>query len=361
MLSFNPLKVVAVRPEGADALCLSLQVPEQLRDAYKFLPGQHLALRADIGGEQVRRTYSICSGVDEPHIRIGVRLHPDGVMSRHLSQNVKAGDEIEVLTPAGRFFAEAQPGSGRNYVGFAAGSGITPILGIMRHLLQHEPDCTFQLFYGNRRTATVMFADELLSLKDRYPTRVSLNFLLSREPQDVDMFNGRLDGEKVAQFAQGLFDPAAVDAYFLCGPGDMIEDVDAALVKLAVPAERIHSERFTSGAPVQSAAARAAIQAQAAAAKEIAQISVVMDGRRREFAMLETDATVLDAAERIGMELPYSCRAGVCSTCRAKVTRGKASMAINYSLEPWEVEEGFVLCCQARPEGDDLELTYDER
>jgi len=368
MLTFHSLEVADVRPEGGDALCISLDVPEPLRDAYRFLPGQHVGLRARIDGQEVRRTYSICSGADEPRLRIGVRVHDNGSMSRYLASQLRAGDRIDVLTPTGRFFVEPDPSAARTYCAFAGGSGITPILGIIRNLLAREPHSRFILFYSNRTTATIMFAEELLALKDRYATRLSLYFLLSREPQEVELFNGRLDHDKVTLLSRQVFDPLQTDAFLLCGPGDMIDSVRNTLVGLGVDAARIHTERFANDMPIVSHREGAArIDAVVPAtpkretAAELAHITITMDGRQRGFAMLEDDATVLEAAERVGMELPYSCRAGVCSTCRAKITRGTAEMATNYALEPWEVEAGFILCCQARPTSGELELTYDER
>lgn len=361
MLTFHPLKVADVRPEASDALCITFEVPESLREAYRFLPGQHIGVRAQIGGQEVRRTYSICSATGDAHLRIGVRVHDNGSMSQYLAKQLRAGDSIEVLTPTGRFFAEPQPSATRTYCAFAGGSGITPILGIVKNLLAQEPASRFILFYGNRTTATIMFAEELLALKDRYPTRLSLHFILSREPHEVELFNGRLDRDKVTLLSREVFDPLQTDAFFICGPGDMIESVRDTLLGLGVDAERIHAERFLSDMPAPGEpVATQGHHPKQAAAEEVAKITITMDGRQRTFTMLDDDATILDAAERVGMELPYSCRGGVCSTCRVKVTRGTAEMEVNYALEPWEVDAGFVLCCQARPTSGELELTYDE-
>jgi ring-1,2-phenylacetyl-CoA epoxidase subunit PaaE len=362
MLKFHPLKVSELRPEAADALCVAFEVPEELREAYRFLPGQHVGVRAVIDGTELRRTYSICSGTDEKHLRIGVRLQKRGGMSQYLGTQVRVGDTLEVLTPTGRFFAQIDPTASRNYVAFAAGSGITPILGIIRNTLVHEPGSRFTLFYGNRRTSTIMFADELLGLKNRYPGRLALNFIMSREPQTIELFNGRLDGEKVAQLAGHLFEPTGVDAFFLCGPGTMIDAVHGALVGSGVEPARIHTEHFVSAAarpplPVAEPAARVP-----APAKQMTQVTVVMDGRQRTFSMAVGDGlTVLEAAENAGLDLPYSCRAGVCSTCRTRVVRGAVTMTTNYALEPWELEADYVLCCQALPTTPELEITYDER
>jgi ring-1,2-phenylacetyl-CoA epoxidase subunit PaaE len=363
MLTFHPLKVADVRPEGSDALCIAFEVPESLREAYRFLPGQHVGLRTHINGQEVRRTYSICSSAIDSHLRIGVRVHDNGSMSQHLSGRLRAGDSIDVLTPTGRFFVEPNPSAARTYCAFAGGSGITPILGIIKNLLAQEPHSRFILFYSNRTTATIMFAEELLALKDRYPARLSLYFLLSREPQEVELFNGRLDREKVTLLSRQIFDPLGTDAFLLCGPGDMIESVRDTLIGLGVDASRIHTERFANDMPAAATGLDAVVRAKPKrkTAEEVAHITITMDGRQRSFAMMDDDATVLEAAERVGMELPYSCRAGVCSTCRAKVTRGTAEMATNYALEPWEVQAGFILCCQARPTSVQLEITYDER
>jgi len=363
MLTFHSLQVADVHPEGSDALCIAFEVPEALRDAYRFLPGQHVGLRAHIGGQEVRRTYSICSSASDRQLRIGVRVHDNGSLSRHLASQLRAGDSIDVLTPTGRFFVEPNPSAERTYCAFAGGSGITPILGILKNLLAQEPHSRFMLFYSNRTTATIMFAEELLALKDRYPARLSLYFLLSREPQEVELFNGRLDRDKVTLLSRQVFDPMQTDAYLLCGPGDMIESVRDTLLGLGVDGARIHTERFANDMPAGATRLDAIVQAKPKreTAEEIAHITITMDGRHRSFAMRDDDATVLEAAERIGMELPYSCRAGVCSTCRAKVTRGSAEMATNYALEPWEVQAGFILCCQARPTSGELDITYDER
>lgn len=359
MLNYHPLRVSELRREASDAVCIAFEVPDHLKDAYRFVPGQHVGVRANIDGQELRRTYSICSGVDESDLRIGVRIHDQGGMSRHLAANVRVGDTLDVLTPTGRFFAELDASASKTYCAFASGSGITPILGILRNVLAREPGSRVLLFYGNRSTATVMFAEELLALKDRYPERLSLHFLMSREPQDVELFNGRLDRDKTALLGSTLFDAAAVDAFYLCGPGTMIESVRDGLTSLGVDATRIHTERFATDAPPD--VRRATEKTSIGLKQGTTQVTIVMDGRRRSFSMASGGATVLEAAENEGLELPYSCRAGVCSTCRTKVTRGAVTMTTNYALEPWEVEQGYVLCCQALPASAELELNYDER
>lgn len=370
MINYHPLKIAEVRPEGSEAVCVTLEVPDALREAFRFAPGQHLGVRATIDGQEVRRTYSICSGTDERHLRIGVRTHERGSMSGHLGRKLRVGDTLEVLPPTGRFFITPDAQATRIYCAFASGSGITPILGIVRNVLRHEPGSRVLLFYGNRTTSSIMFAEDLLALKDQYPQRLALYFLMSREPQDVELFNGRLDAEKVGVLGRELFDARGIDAYFLCGPDTMIDSVRDGLVGLGVEPSRIHSEHFTSDAKREVGVKHAANDAGAGGAgaaeaqpqpKAQTQVTVVMDGRRRTFDMASDGTTVLEAAEAAGLELPYSCRAGVCSTCRTRVVRGAVTMMTNYALEPWEVEAGYVLCCQALPAAAELEITYDER
>jgi len=361
MINYHPLTIAEVRPEGSEAVCVTLEVPDDLREAFRFAPGQHLGVRATIDGQEVRRTYSICSATDERHLRIGVRLHERGSMSGHLGRALRVGDKLEVLPPTGRFFITPDAKAARTYCAFASGSGITPILGIVRNVLRHEPGSRLLLFYGNRTTSSIMFAEELLALKDQYPQRLALYFLMSREPQDVELFNGRLDAQKVGVLGRELFDARGVDAYFLCGPDTMIDSVKEGLIGLGVEQSRIHSEHFASDAkrevglkPDLQPDKKAQVGAQT-------QVTVVLDGRRRTFEMASDGTTVLEAAEAAGLELPYSCRAGVCSTCRTRVVSGAVTMMTNYALEPWEVEAGYVLCCQALPAAPELEITYDER
>ena len=358
MLKFHSLKVADVSPDAEEAVSLSFEVPPTLRDAYRFEAGQHLGIRVQLAGEEVRRTYSIMSAPDDPELRIGVRVHPHGKLSRHLAQKVRAGDALEVLTPNGSFHTTLGAGDERAYVAFTAGSGITPVLSILRNTLAREPRSRFLLFYGNQNAARTMFMEELLALKDVHLARLSLNFLFTREPQDVELLNGRIDRHKVRELAGMLFDATGVDEYFLCGPGDMNDEVTATLLELGVHAEHIHGERF---AVAEATSAPQPHAVTPAASGETTRVSVVMDGRRRSFTMARDGETVLEAAEQAGLDLPFSCRAGVCSTCRTKLAHGAVEMAANYALEPWEVEAGFVLACQSRPTTPELELDYDQR
>ncbi|MBE7939148.1 MULTISPECIES: 1,2-phenylacetyl-CoA epoxidase subunit PaaE [Ramlibacter] len=358
-LHFHSLPVKRVTPEAAGAASITFAVPPALRDAYAFTPGQFLTLRARVDGEDLRRSYSICSprqrydGALE--IEVGIKPVEGGRFSRWAVQNLQPGSTLEVLPPDGRFTPRV-PGA-RHRVGFAAGSGITPLLSIIATTLESEPDSRFTLVYGNQRVGSIMFNEALQDLKDRHPARLKLVHLLSRQPQELAVLNGRLDEAKATELLQGLVPAADIDEAFLCGPEPMIEGVERALLAAGVARERIHAERFLTGAP-GAAAARA--QAPAAAAPADVQLDVVLDGKTWHLGM-NHDGRVLDAALDAGLDLPYSCKGGVCCTCRAKLVEGQVAMEKNFTLEPWEIEKGFVLTCQARPLTPRVVVSYDER
>lgn len=358
MLRFHPLTLESRTAIADDAVCLAFAVPEPLRDEYRFVAGQHLALRIEAEGGE-RRTYSIVSPEGSAQLRIGVREHSHGRVSSFLARRLAIGDRVDVLTPNGSFHTLLEPAPAARRVAFAAGSGITPVLSIASTVLAREPRGSFLLFYGNRTAASTMFLDEVMALKNRYPARFAVHCLFSREPQDIDILNGRIDAAHVRAFARVFFDTPTVDEFFVCGPGSMNDDVATALRSLGA-AGPIHAEFFgaTAAPPVPEPVAPAVAQAAVAG---LTRITVTMDGRRRSFEMpMQGGETVLDAAERAGLDLPYSCRAGVCSTCRARVVRGSVAMDQNHALEDWELADGFVLCCQSRPTSAELEITYDE-
>lgn len=368
MLRFHSLRVAEVRPDAEDALAIALEVSPELQAEYLGSPGQHVVVRVEIDGVETRRTYSLVNAPGEWPLRIVARVHASGRMSRYLAEQLRAGDALEVLPPNGSFTPRrATPGG--TYVAFAAGCGITPVVSVARALLA-QPDTRVIVFYGNTGSGRTMCLEELQGLKDRYLARLSLHFVMSREPQEVELYNGRIDPARVRQFAAGLFRADEVAEFFVCGPGDMIEQVSATLRELGVDARRVHVEHFTvatTGAQAAPEAAashssgRAAPTAAAAPAPGTAEVIVHMDGRQRSFAMKIDDETVLDAAARAGVELPFSCRAGVCSTCRTKVVRGEVVMDQNYALEDWELAEGYVLACQSRLKTPQLELDYDAK
>ncbi|MBV6416091.1 MAG: 1,2-phenylacetyl-CoA epoxidase, subunit E [Steroidobacteraceae bacterium] len=358
MLRFHPLTLESKAAIADDAVCLTFAVPESLREEYRFAAGQHLALRIDAEDGE-RRTYSIMSPEGSTQLRIGVRAHPCGRISTFLMQRLAVGDRVDVLTPNGSFHSRVDPARVARRVAFAAGSGITPVLSIAATVLEREPRGSFLLFYGNRTAASTMFLDEVMALKNRFPTRLAVHWLFSREPQDIDILNGRIDAAHVRAFARVFFDAPTVDEYFLCGPGSMNDDIAAALRTLGAVGP-IHTE-FFGAAAVPPTPQIVAPPPAPVAAPGLTRITVTMDGRRRSFEMAtQGGETVLEAAERAGLDLPYSCRAGVCSTCRTKVTSGAVAMDQNHALEDWELAEGFVLCCQSRPTSAELEITYDE-
>jgi ring-1,2-phenylacetyl-CoA epoxidase subunit PaaE len=376
---FHPLSVVQVERAAEDAVCVSLRVPAELRAEFDFHAGQYLTVRRPIEGRNEQRTYSIVSPPGSVLLKIGVRAQHGGRMSQELAHRVRPGDVLEVGTPLGRFRTSVDAARVRSYVALAAGSGITPVLSLATHILEREPGSRFLLIYGNRTTASTMFLEETLALKNRFLGRFSVYFIMSREPQDAALMNGRIDREKIEALAVRIPDLARADEYFLCGPAGMVESVKPALAAMN-PDAPVRIERFGAATAVGVVAppARAAADADFApsappvsapsaprAAPEpslpLARIEILMDGRRRSFTMAADDESVLVAAERAGLHLPFSCRSGICATCRARITQGAAVMRHNIALEPWEVETGFVLCCQARPTTPTLDLSYDEK
>ena len=359
MLKFHALRVSGRATVADDAISLSFDLPDELQAEYRFVAGQHLAVRAVIDGREERKTYSIVNPEGTAGLRIGIRVQAGGRMSQFLARQLQVGDMLEVLAPNGSFHTRIEPGRAKRYVAIAAGSGITPVLSIAATVLEQEPGSRFQLYYGNTSAARTMFLEEVLGLKDRFLPRFSVSFVMSREPQDVEVFNGRIDRAKVAELGRYDFDAGTVDEFFICGPGTMAADVQAALAGLGARG-RVHVEHFVAVATAPQPApapVKAAIRPAAAGA---ATITIVMDGRRRSFAMPKGGEVILDAAGQAGFDLPFSCRAGVCSTCRAKLVSGTAEMEHNVALEDWEVEAGYILCCQARPTSAALEISYDE-
>jgi ring-1,2-phenylacetyl-CoA epoxidase subunit PaaE len=351
---FHPLKVAELRRETADSVSLCFEVPAELAEDYRFVQGQHLTLKARVDGDEVRRSYSICAGVNDGELRVAIKKVAGGRFSTWANGGIKVGDVLEVMTPEGRFHTPLDPAQAKHYVAFAAGSGITPILSLIKTTLAAEPQSRFTLVYGNRRQASVMFAEALEDIKNRYLARFTLYNLFSREEQEVPLFNGRLDAAKVAAFVDTLLPVADIDEAFICGPGAMIDEVESALLAAGMSADHIHLERFgvPDSAPAHHVEAGDAPQAT---------IVVVADGLRREMEFHASDPSILDVALRAGMDLPYSCKGGVCCTCRAKVVEGKVRMDKNYTLEQPDVDAGYVLTCQAHPLTERVVISFDER
>ena len=363
---FHSLRVARVSLDAAGSVVISLHIPAELRAMFAFTPGQFLTLRATIEGADVRRSYSICSAqrlLKEQHeIQIGIRPIEGGVFSNWAATHLKAGQTLSVMPPDGRFVSKRPRALHR--VGFAAGSGITPILSIMATTLEEQAESKFTLVYGNRSMATAMFNEALQDLKDRYTDRLTLIYILSRQAQEADLLQGRIDGQKVKALIESLLPAASMDEVFVCGPEAMIEATEQALAEAGVPLQNIHSERFSS--PLTGGLPQTERRAQTEKENEINShagtiaLTIVLDGKQHALTMRE-DQHVLDVALASGLDLPYSCKGGVCCTCRAKVMAGSVQMDKNYTLEPWETEQGFVLSCQARPTSAALTLSYDER
>ena len=361
MVQFHTLKVADVRRETDDAVAITFDVPDALKNEFRFTQGQHLNLKAMIKGEEVRRSYSICAGVDDGLIRIGVKRIPDGLFSSFANDALKPGAEIDAMAPTGHFFTPLEPAAARTYVAFAASVGITPILSIIKTTLSREPNSEFTLVFGNRTTGSIMFREELEDLKNRYMGRFSLFHVLSREEQDADLFNGRIDADKVRVLAHSLIPVKDVDEFFLCGPETMIDGATGALLELGVNKDHIHFELFHTDLPASELAKQHEPKARETKADTV-RVAVIVGGARTEFEMpLDSDDSLLDAAIDAGADAPFSCKGGVCSTCRAKVLEGKVDMDVNYALEDHEVEEGFVLTCQSHPLTDTVVLDYDEQ
>ncbi len=346
-MEFFELALSAVTRETPDSVTLEFRIPPALEPQFRFRPGQYLTLRASVDGEDLRRSYSICSLPKAP-LRVGIKKVPGGKFSNHAAR-LRPGDRLLVAPPAGRF-VRLHKEKPTHHVGFAAGSGITPILAIVGDVLEKSPEDRVTLFYGNRRIADAMFLEDLHRLKDRFLNRLRLFHVLSRESVDVPLFVGRLDREKVGLLhGARLFDPADCDVVYLCGPGDMIEGLEAGLAELGVPKSAVLAERF--GAAASTAAPPPAVE-------QGVEVEVLLDGMRRRF-VAKPGERIIDAGARAGLDLPWSCAGGMCSTCRCRLVEGEAAMTVNYALEPWELERGYLLACQAEPRSPRLVLDFD--
>lgn len=357
-LHFHPLRVRDVRPDTEEAVIVSFAVPPELADTFTFTQGQYLTLRHDVGGQDLRRSYSICAGVDDGELRVGVRKVDGGVFSTWVHDHLKPGDEIQVFPPQGRFCVPVNPAARRHYLGVAAGSGITPILSIMKTVLAREPGSRFTLIYGNRRQASTMFKEEIEDLKNEYLTRLSLHHVFSREAVDSPLMAGRLDQAKLGEFLRTLVPAASVDEAFVCGPFEMNEQAEAALKAAGVPEEHIHIERFGT---VEMQTGKPAPHEVREGDAEAAKVVVIRDGISREIEFSKTDPSILDAAARAGMDVPFSCKSGVCSTCRCKLLEGEVRMDKNFALDKNEIAQGFILSCQAHALTPRVVISFDER
>ena len=360
---FHSLTISEVRRETADAISVRFAVPEELRPDYLFKQGQFLTLKTAVGDEELRRSYSVCVGVEDyardGELRVAIKAVTDGRFSTFANTQFAAGQSVDVMTPDGRFFTALNAAHTKHYVGFAGGSGITPLLSLIKTTLQAEPESRFTLIYGNRTVRGILFGEELEELKNRYLTRLSLYHVISDEPQEVALFHGLMNETKCASFLEALIPPATIDEAFICGPAPMMDAAEAALHAAGVPKERIHIERFGTppAAPKSSSDSHHLISEQA----NSSQVSVIIDGKTRQFNVASDGPAILDAALAKGADLPYACKGGVCCTCRAKVLEGRVRMDKNFTLEQAEIDQGFVLTCQAHPLTPTVVISFDER
>ena len=354
---FHDLTVRRIDPDTAEAVIVTFDVPEPLRETYAFTQGQYLTLRKTIFGEDLRRSYSICAGVDDGELRVGVRKVKGGVFSNWINESLKPGDSIAVMAPQGRFFVPLDAQARRHHVGIAGGSGITPILSILKTVLAREPKSSASLIYGNRMLKSTMFKEELEDLKNRFLTRLSLHHVFSDEPTDAPLNMGLMNRDKIAEFLGSVVPASGIDHVYICGPYQMNDEAEAALLAAGVPEDRIHIERFGLAPQAGGAVVHQALPGDADAAKVV----IIRDGLRREIDFLKDQPSILDAASAAGLEVPFSCTSGVCGTCRAKVIEGEVRMERNFALDKAEVANGFVLTCQAHPTTERVVLSFDER
>ncbi len=355
-VSFHTLRIAEIVPETSDAKSIRFDVPEELRETFRFAPGQHLTLRAEIGGEEVRRNYSLCVAPQDGELKVTVKRITGGLFSNWANDNLKPGDALDVMAPHGSFTWEFMPGARNHYVGFAGGSGITPVLSLLKTALTTEPGSRFTLFYGNRDSSSVIFLEELARLKNRFMGRLQVHHFLSDEAEDIELFNGMLDRAKCDLILSELVEPAEVDSFFICGPGPMMDAAEAALLGKGVDKHKIHIERFTADRPTGELAAQ--MQALQQEAQGLTML-VTLDGRKRRVAFDAAAGNILDSARASGLPAPYACKAGVCATCRARVVSGEVEMAARYGLSDEEIAAGYVLTCQSVPKGEGVELDYD--
>jgi ring-1,2-phenylacetyl-CoA epoxidase subunit PaaE len=358
MARFLPLEVTDIRRETRDAVVLSLRPREADRAAFAFIQGQYLTFRRVFDGEELRRSYSICCGVDEGVLRVGVKRVEGGAFSTFVNEQLKAGDVLEAMPPMGVFHTKLDPEARRHYLAFAGGSGITPVLSILKTTLQREPQSRFTLVYANRQISSIMFREDLEDLKNANLGRLSVLHILETEAQEIDLFTGRLTSDKCEELFAHWIDLASIDAAFICGPEPMMLTVAAALRAHGLADDRIKFELFASGQPGR--AARKSTAAAATRAGETCQVSLTLDGATRSFAMPRAGQSLLDAALENHLDAPYACKAGVCSTCRAKVLEGETEMQVNHALEDYEVRLGYVLTCQCHPLSARLVVSYDQ-
>ncbi|WP_276132748.1 1,2-phenylacetyl-CoA epoxidase subunit PaaE [Polluticoccus soli] len=357
---FYELKVKEVRPETADCVSVALEVPGDLRDIFRFAPGQYLTFRKHMENAEVRRSYSICVSPRDGELRVAIKKVDEGKFSTHANEVLRAGDVLDVMPPLGKFSPRKSEKIHKNYLAIAAGSGITPIMSIMKTVLEDEPNSNFTLIYGNRSRNTIIFREGIEALKNQHMQRLRVYHVLSREHMEFPLFNGRITADKVAEFADTLIDLNSIDEVFICGPEDMILSTRERLVNMGMPSANVHIELFTS--PDQPKRSHEKWASEHSEDKgPMSKVSIILDGTTFDMDLAYNSDNILDAALKHGADLPYACKGGVCATCRARVTEGEVEMEVNYSLEPDEIAKGFVLTCQAHPKSERVVVDFDAR
>ena len=357
---FFPLRIRDIRKETPDCISVALDIPAELKDTFRFIPGQYLTFLRQIDNTDIRRSYSICSGLNDGELRVAIKKVEQGRFTTYAHDVLKAGDVLETMPPNGNFISKMGEKKAKNYLAFAAGSGITPIMSILKTTLENEPGSTFTLVYGNKNRLSIIFREDIEALKNKYMERLTLIHILSRELMDVSRFNGRINADKCKEICNDFIDLIAMDEAFICGPEDMLLSVRQQLTDLGMPSNRIHIELFTS--PDQPKATHEAwVATHTATDGPMSKVAIKLDGTTFEMEVPYNGESILDAALRTGADLPFACKGGVCCTCRAKITEGEVEMEVNYSLEADEVAKGFVLTCQSHPRTERVVLDFDER
>ncbi len=355
MAHFHPLTIKDVRKETADTVSIAFDIPAHLNGDFNYTQGQYLTFKATVNGEEVRRSYSLCSSpTTDKELRVAIKKVPNGAFSTYANESLKAGDVLETMPPMGNFYTDLKEGQSKHYVAFAAGSGITPVMSILKTSLAIETNSRFTLFYGNRNSESIIFKDELDALADKYADRLKVHHILSREEQSNSLLNGRIDGEKCKGLCESFNDVQSADEFFLCGPAELIDNVTKTLGSLGVDKKHIHFELFNTPVMAENQPKRSASKS------GMSTVTIIMDGDETTFELASNGDAILDAALDAGVDVPFACKGAVCCTCKAKVMEGEVEMDMNYALEDEEVEEGFILTCQSHPKSANVVVDYDE-
>ena len=356
MATFHPLKVQDIYKETSDCSVVTFDIPEELREEFDFSQGQHLTLKAMIDGEDIRRSYSLCSSPLEGAWKVAVKQIPEGKFSTYVNTELEKGDTLEVMAPSGTFGVDSEASNAKNYLFFSAGSGITPIMSMIKTHLAQEPNSTCKLFYVNKTAKSIIFKEELEQLRNRYFGRLEIYYFLTKERRDIDLFNGRFDDEKMDILTKTFIDIPDTNEVFLCGPEDMVNYVSAYLESKGLPKELIHFELFVSGLSEEDKERAERLAQQNV---EGVEVTIVDGGKEFHFTMTNDYDNILDAALGAGADLPFACKGGVCSTCKCQVKEGEVEMKINYALEDDEVAKDFILSCQAVPTSQKVKVDFD--